>query len=271
MSPEQARGLPADRRSDVFSFGIVLYEMVAGKVPFEGLSALDTLHSLAFDPAPPVTTARAGLPFSLQRIIDRCLQKKPDDRYQDLREAVTHLRSVKREIDSGVSGGVPLAEKMRSYITILSPRGIVVTALAGAVLVTLAFFMFGRSGLSVTGLLVLMAAGAFLFRRFRNRRQREVRRFVKKAASLREVRLVTFTKSHFTIVADNPSARTYVKLNALLSSANERLYHGEPMTFSVAELVADEELTKILSSPGVQYVREDVRVSSLSRRSADAS
>jgi len=260
MSPEQARGLPADRRSDVFSYGIVLYEMVTGKLPFEGASALDTMHAIAFDPTRPVTALRADLPWSLQKIIDRCLQKKPDDRYQDLREVVTGLKGVKREIETGVSGGIPVTERVRSWISGLSTRGLVWAAVAGAVLGALLItFLFSQGITSPWPILMLFGFGAVMFRRFRNRGQREVQRFVKKAAGLGEVRLIVFHQGQFTIVAEQPTARTYLKLNAHLAYSNERLFHGEPMSMTVLEDIDEAELKRILSSPGVRYLRDDAR------------
>ncbi len=183
MSPEQARGLPADKRSDIFSYGIVLYEMVTGKLPFEGSSALDTMHAIAFDPTQPVTTVRPEVPWSLQRIVDHCLQKKPDDRYQDLREVVTGLKGVKREIESGVSGGVPVAERVRTLLGGLSSRGLVWAAVGGAVLGGIGIsFLLSQGVTSFWPILGLVGFGALMFRRFRNRGQREVQRFVKRAS-----------------------------------------------------------------------------------------
>ncbi len=158
MSPEQARGLPADKRSDIFSFGVVLYEMVAGKLPFEGASALDTMHALAFEPAAPVTTMRADIPWSLQRIIDMCLQKKADDRYQDLREAVTDLKAVKREVDSGVASGTPIAYRLKSWTRDwtrgFSKRGLLWGAILGAIFLSAAVLLvWNGSGISLPGLL----------------------------------------------------------------------------------------------------------------------
>jgi len=262
MSPEQARGLPADRRSDVFSFGIVLYEMAAGKLPFEGASALDTMHALAFEPAAPVSTHRADMPWTLQKIIDRCLQKKAEDRYQDLREAVTDLKHVKREIDSGVASGAPVGERMkgwtRQWASGYSKRGLIWGSIIGSIFLSVVVLSIIRgSGISVPGVIMTLLVGLWIYRRFRNRRQREMRRFVKKASGMREVRLVSFTRGQFTVVAENPTARTYVKLNALLESANTRLYTGEPMSLVVRENLPQEETTRILSSPGVQFVRDD--------------
>jgi predicted Ser/Thr protein kinase len=258
MSPEQARGLPADRRSDIFSFGIVLYEISAGKLPFEGASALDTMHAIAFEPTRPITSLRPEVPWSLSRIIHRCLQKKPEDRYQDMRETAGDLRKVKREVESGASGGMPILERVRWWIGGLSARGAVWGAAAGAAFTALLllFFLGGERGPNFAGLLSVLVFGALIFRRFRNRGQREVSRFVKKAAALKEVRLIAFHKGEFTVVADHPTAKSYLKLNALLTAANERLFRGEPMTMVVRENLEEPEIRKLLASPGVRFVRD---------------
>jgi hypothetical protein len=219
------------------------------------------MHALAFEPAAPVTTMRADIPWSLQRIIDMCLQKKADDRYQDLREAVTDLKAVKREVDSGVASGTPIAYRLSSWTRDwsrgFSKRGLLWGAVLGSIFLSAAVLLvWSDSGISLPGLLVTGGIGLFLFRRFRNRGQREIRRFVKKASSMREVRLVAFSKGQFTVVAENPTARTYVKLNALLATANERLFSGDPMTLVVRENLPPEETVKILSSPGVHFVRD---------------
>lgn len=260
MSPEQARGLPTDRRSDIFSFGVLLYEMAAGKVPFQGASALDTLHAIAFEQTRPISTLRADLPYSLQRVTDRCLQKKPEDRYQDLRDAVADLKKVKREVESGVTGGMPLLERVRSWFGGLTTRGLIGAAVVGAVFGALGYSMlFGGGNRNFGSLLLLALVGALGYRRFRNRGQREARKFVKKASALREVRLIAFHRGQYTILTDHATPKTYLKLNALLTTANERLFHGEPMTMVVREDVDAEEARRILSSPGVQFVREDTK------------
>src|SRR3989442_172521 len=215
MSPEQARGMPTDRRSDVFSFGVLLYEMATGKVPFEGASALDTLHAIAFEQTQPITSLRADLPYSLQRVIDRCLQKKREDRYQDMRDAVADLKAVKREIDSGVSGGVPLLQRVRSWVGGLTTLGLIWAAILGAGLGAVLISMLRGANGELGPALSLLLIAAFIFRRFRNRGQREMRKFVKKARALKEVRLIAFHKGQFTIVPDGSSAKTYIKLNGL--------------------------------------------------------
>ena len=90
MSPEQARAQHVDQRSDLFSLGILLFELLTGKLPFQGASGLETLNMILTDPAPPVP----GDP-ELQRIVHRCLEKERDNRFQtasDLAEALTALK-----------------------------------------------------------------------------------------------------------------------------------------------------------------------------------
>jgi len=270
MSPEQARGIPVDKRSDIFSYGIVLYEMASGRLPFDGASALDTMHAIAYEQPAPVTTIRADLPFSLQKVIDRCLRKKPEERYQDLREAVTDLKRVKREIETGASGGMPVLERVKWWFGGLSTKGMVYVGIGGVVVGAALVWMLGGGGGARSRdpftLLLPIGVGLMIFRRVRNRGQIEVRKFVKKASTIREVRLVTFHKGEFNVVADKPTTRTYVKLNALLTAANARLYRGEPMTMIVRD-GADETATRtLLQSPGVQFVREDRGGSSFFRR-----
>ena len=100
MSPEQAQGATVDRRSDIFSFGIVVYEMLAGCCPFAGRTTIDTLHAILNTPAPPLPAVVAAAASDLQRILSKCLAKEPSERYQGMLDVVVDLRSTRRRLDS---------------------------------------------------------------------------------------------------------------------------------------------------------------------------
>ena len=104
MSPEQAQGLPIDQRSDIFSFGCVLYEAAAGVRPFSGASTIDTLHKIVHQQPEPLAALVPTSPPELHRIVRKCLAKSPDDRYQSMKEVAIDLRDLRRELESGARG-----------------------------------------------------------------------------------------------------------------------------------------------------------------------
>lgn len=101
MSPEQAAGKPVDARSDVFSFGSVLYEMVTGKRAFQGDSPMSTVSAVLREDPKPVGDLVAGLPRELERVINRCLRKEPSRRFQGMADLKVALEELKEEFDSG--------------------------------------------------------------------------------------------------------------------------------------------------------------------------
>ena len=86
MSPEQVRGEQVDHRTDIFSLGILLYEMVSGQQPFRGKSSADVVSSVLRDRPPTVTELNASLPHHLGRVIHRCLDKDPEKRFQTAKD-----------------------------------------------------------------------------------------------------------------------------------------------------------------------------------------
>jgi Tol biopolymer transport system component/predicted Ser/Thr protein kinase len=105
MSPEQARGRDVDSRSDIFTFGVVLYEMVTGTLAFPGESAADTLSAILSKPAPPLPplSGDAVTQAALARVLEKCLAKDPDERYQATKDLALDLKWLSRGSGSGVS------------------------------------------------------------------------------------------------------------------------------------------------------------------------
>ncbi|HEX9187857.1 MAG TPA: tetratricopeptide repeat protein, partial [Vicinamibacteria bacterium] len=101
MSPEQAQGLPVDHRSDVFTLGILLYEMATGERPFRGNTNLSVLSSILKDTPRPASELRDDIPKPLARMIQRALEKRPEDRYQSTSDLRRDLEDLKRDVDSG--------------------------------------------------------------------------------------------------------------------------------------------------------------------------
>jgi len=93
MSPEQARGRQVDPRSDIFSFGVVLYEMIAGRPPFEGKNSNELISTILKEEPPPLN----DVPEETQRLISRALRKKKEDRYQTIEDLLADLKSLKED------------------------------------------------------------------------------------------------------------------------------------------------------------------------------
>jgi serine/threonine-protein kinase len=181
MSPEQAQGKvkEIDQRSDIFSFGCILFEAVTGQKPFEGQDLLDSLHKIVHAPTPQIKETNASAPNELQRIVRRCLPKDPEERYQTIKDVALELKEVRQgmagaELDtSGPSSdstrtlaGQSTEHSTRStssteyIITEIKRRKRDVTVvLAGLILLSLAgigyFFYFARGGKAIDSIAVL--------------------------------------------------------------------------------------------------------------------
>ena len=117
MSPEQVRGQEVDTRSDIFSFGVVLYEMLAGVNPFSKSGHMETAKAVLSDTAPPLTRYTEDIPTLLQHTVKKMLAKEPDQRYQSIHEVRTNLSElIVTSGESEVSAEVPAAAPVqRSY------------------------------------------------------------------------------------------------------------------------------------------------------------
>ncbi len=114
MSPEQVRGEKADERSDIFSFGAVLYEMLSGHRAFAGASAADRASAILKEDPPDLRTAGRNIPAAMERIVRHCLEKNPEERFQSARDLGFHLETVSTDSEASTSAAVAFQRKKRA-------------------------------------------------------------------------------------------------------------------------------------------------------------
>jgi eukaryotic-like serine/threonine-protein kinase len=137
MSPEQTRGEEVDQRSDIFSFGIMLQEMLTGQPPFQGRSGLETASAILHQPAPRLSSLGPAAPpdacADVQRILDKCLAKDPADRYQGMRDIVVDLRSARRRLETTGQMAPPRRARRPSWAWAVGALLVAVAAVAALI------------------------------------------------------------------------------------------------------------------------------------------
>ncbi len=139
MSPEQVRGKPTDARSDIFSFGAILYEMLTGSRAFRGESGVEIMNAILREDPPELSETNRNVSPALERIVRHCLEKSPDERFQSARDLAFDLETVS---GSGVGAARPMPFPRR-FLHRFAPIGI---AVAAAALIAIAFFAGRRIG-----------------------------------------------------------------------------------------------------------------------------
>src|SRR5438105_2489214 len=138
MSPEQTRGQTVDARSDIWSLGVVIYEMIAGIPPFHGKTPSDCIASILTTQPPPLSGVLPEVPLNLESILQKALRKNRDERYQTIKEMLADLRNLKWELEAEGSPQTkaraePIVSKIKRH-----KRGVLLT-LAAAILAAAAF------------------------------------------------------------------------------------------------------------------------------------
>ncbi len=131
MSPEQARGAEVDHRTDIWSLGVVLYQMIAGRPPFEREYEQAVMYAIMNEDPEPVTALRTGVPREIDRILAKALAKNPDERYQVVSDLLVDLRAVRRQIEAGRRAPRPVGQRrtgVRKWIYIAAAVLIIVVA-----------------------------------------------------------------------------------------------------------------------------------------------
>jgi Tol biopolymer transport system component len=147
MSPEQVRGQTADHRSDIFSFGVVLFEMLTGRKAFSGDSAVELMNAILKDDVPELNDNDARISPALEKIMRRCLEKKPEHRFHSAHDLGFALEAVSTATSSSGSG-LPAATKLKSQRFAWSDRSAwIVTGILALTLLAMGFMYFNRPAL----------------------------------------------------------------------------------------------------------------------------
>lgn len=255
MSPEQIKGEAIDARSDLFSLGVMLFEMATGESPFKRATSTEIMHAIAFSKTPSMLSFQPNLPAEFHRIVSRCLEKEPANRYPDARALIMDLRSLRRKMESGQALPVSFKERMRGFLGRLADvkPSEYAWLVGGALVLGLAVYMLvARMG---AGLIPLVVFGLFVFRRFRHQPRRVVEGFVRKVSRLPEVHFIVCQERRITVGVDRPAGQLYGRIHEHLSASNRKLFFGEPLTLVIRSDLTEDETRQWLASPGVHYVR----------------
>jgi len=144
MSPEQAQGQEVDQRTDIFSLGVLLYEMLTGQQPFRGDYESAVFYAILNETPEPITGLRTGVPIELERVVFKCLEKAPEERYQSATDLLVDLKKLKKTLEKSKADSIDSATATEDIQTGSRRKGIsILTATAlGSLVVILAILAY---------------------------------------------------------------------------------------------------------------------------------
>jgi hypothetical protein len=235
----------------------MLFEMATGAMPFQRDTPMQTMQAVAFDDTPSLRAFRPNLTLELDRIVRRCLQKNPNDRYPDARSLVVELRVLRRETETGLNKISTIREQLNSFwdrITHLKRPQLAWLSIGFVAAGCALYFMF--RGISLGGFLLVGVVGLLGYRHLRNQSHRLLDRFCRKVSKMPEVRFIVVRGGCITVAVDRVVGQLYGRINTRLNECNRELFFGDPWTVVIRPDLSEEETRELISGGGVQYVRD---------------